>query len=176
MTRRWLRALTLALPLVVLAGIAAEAALTRANYPSFEVRIQGYDPRDPLRGHYLLFRPDWAWADESAATCPGDTGCCLCLTGGPVDPAASLVACGPDTPAPASCLAVVSGYWRGATDVWVQDLDRYFVPEAHARRLETLLREDAHAFRIAFAVTPGGRALIRNLTVDGKPLRGFLSE
>ena len=59
MNRRLAFALALALPL---AGLAASWAGThhRARQGvEWDVPIAGYDPRDLLRGHYVIYRYDW---------------------------------------------------------------------------------------------------------------------
>ncbi len=59
MNRRLLHALALALPL---AGLAATWGMTHARAQQgteWDVPIAGYDPRDLLRGHYVIFTYDW---------------------------------------------------------------------------------------------------------------------
>ncbi len=64
----------LLLPLVgLLLGMALNS-LHRADATRWVIPVTGYDPRDPLRGHYIAFR--YAW------TVVGDAGQCragLCL-------------------------------------------------------------------------------------------------
>jgi hypothetical protein len=76
--RNSLRALTLALPLV---GIAATWAISHQRGlkgTDWEVPVEGYDPRDLLRGHYLVFQYDWPGLEDDEVPGPGMM---LCLDG-----------------------------------------------------------------------------------------------
>lgn len=53
------RLLAAILPLAGLAGLWAMSANTYRQGTEWEVPIQGYDPRDYLRGHYVEFSYDW---------------------------------------------------------------------------------------------------------------------
>jgi len=70
-------ALTLALPL---AGLATSWATThRAAQQGTEwlVPIGGYDPRDLLRGHYVIYTYDWPGLEGGAADLMGEPVLCL---------------------------------------------------------------------------------------------------
>lgn len=77
---RALLAAALALPIVALAaGIAAAEAGARGA-TVWRLPIKGYDPRDPVRGHYVRHRYDWQ-VTGNAALCrnrlravPGGSG------------------------------------------------------------------------------------------------------
>ena len=49
----------LALPLVGLAGLWAWTDSWTREGTDWDVPVQGYDPRDLLRGHYIQFQYDW---------------------------------------------------------------------------------------------------------------------
>lgn len=53
------RLLAAVLPLAGLAGLWATSANTYRQGTEWEVPIEGYDPRDLLRGHYVEFSYDW---------------------------------------------------------------------------------------------------------------------
>jgi hypothetical protein len=57
--RSFLGLLTLALPLVGLGGTWAWTHVRAQQGAEWDVPIMGYDPRDLLRGHYIVFRYDW---------------------------------------------------------------------------------------------------------------------
>ena len=52
------------LPLVGLAALWAQSDRTYHSGTEWEVPIQGYDPRDYLRGHYVEFQYDWPSLEE----------------------------------------------------------------------------------------------------------------
>lgn len=77
MNRRLALALTLALPLI---GLAASWATThRAAQQGTEwlVPIGGYDPRDLLRGHYVIYTYDWPGLERGSADLTGEPVLCL---------------------------------------------------------------------------------------------------
>ena len=76
--RNSLRALALALPLVGLAAAWTLSHQRSLKGTDWEVPVEGYDPRDLLRGHYLVFQYDWPILDEDAVPGPGMM---LCLDG-----------------------------------------------------------------------------------------------
>uniref|UniRef100_UPI0035B2B6BC GDYXXLXY domain-containing protein n=1 Tax=Sandaracinobacter sp. TaxID=2487581 RepID=UPI0035B2B6BC len=78
MTRRPLLLAALALPALWLAaGIwQNERALSAA--PEWRIPIEGYDPRDPLRGRYIQFAYAWQLSGD-AALCTDPAQCRLCL-------------------------------------------------------------------------------------------------
>lgn len=59
MNRRLAFALALALPLAGLAASWASTHRAAQQGVEWEVPIAGYDPRDLLRGHYVIYRYDW---------------------------------------------------------------------------------------------------------------------
>jgi hypothetical protein len=62
---RFARLAALALPLAGLAGLWFQADSHYRTGTEWEVPIEGYDPRDYLRGHYVEFSYDWPGFAES---------------------------------------------------------------------------------------------------------------
>lgn len=56
---RLLRAAALALPLIGLSAVWAIAHVRAQQGIEWEVPVAGIDPRDLLRGHYIVYRYDW---------------------------------------------------------------------------------------------------------------------
>ena len=75
-----MRAARLAAILAPVLGLAALWGLSEATYrqgTDWEVPIEGYDPRDLLRGHYVEFAYDWPGFEEAGAVVPQS----FCLEG-----------------------------------------------------------------------------------------------
>ncbi|MFN3370870.1 MAG: GDYXXLXY domain-containing protein [Sphingomonadaceae bacterium] len=152
---RWLTALALLLPLVGLgAGIARqEAALDGAT--RWVIPIEGYDPRDPLRGQYLQF--GYAWQTQGdAGRCATPAGCVLCLARRDGEVVATVA--GPETRCPdrvdprLSRIEIRPGF---APDQRPAFTARLFVSEARAPGLEAKLAE-------------GPMAVVARLASDGR--------
>ncbi|MET4132558.1 hypothetical protein ABIE62_001693 [Porphyrobacter sp. MBR-155] len=78
---RLTRLAAVVLPLIGLAGVWGMGDHTYRQGTEWEVPIQGYDPRDYLRGHYVEFSYDWpglgGWRDAGPEM--------LCLAGAAPD-------------------------------------------------------------------------------------------
>ena len=157
--------IAVALPvLAILLGIA-RAELTFARTKDFTFEITGYDPRDLLRGQYLQFRLQLDSATEREDCSSAADSCCLCLTelaGKPV-PQIERATCG---------TARTCDAWLGLEGVTRPQ--RFYVSDVAAPELErklqsAMLRHAAHA---VMAVDSKGRAHVRELLVDGEPIKG----
>ncbi|QIQ87288.1 GDYXXLXY domain-containing protein [Erythrobacter sp.] len=82
---RLARLAALALPLAGLAALWAWSDYASRQGTDWEVPVEGYDPRDLLRGHYVEFTYDWPIREDEAAAnwdfAPSPWG--LCLSGHP---------------------------------------------------------------------------------------------
>ncbi|NJO13893.1 MAG: GDYXXLXY domain-containing protein, partial [Rhizobiales bacterium] len=74
---RLIRLAAVVIPAVGLAGLWATSHQTYQQGTEWEVPIQGYDPRDYLRGHYVEFNYDWPGVEEFRDAPPQ----MLCLEG-----------------------------------------------------------------------------------------------
>ena len=66
MNRRLAAVLAVTLPLVGLAGMWGSTERWSRQGTDWLVPVEGYDPRDLLRGHYVQFRFAWPGAEEPA--------------------------------------------------------------------------------------------------------------
>lgn len=64
-------------PVLGLAGLWRMSEHTYRQGTEWEVPIQGYDPRDYLRGHYVEFSYDWPGSDDLSDIASG----AMCLEG-----------------------------------------------------------------------------------------------
>jgi hypothetical protein len=74
-----LRAAALILPLLGIGAVWARTHLFAQTGTDWEVPVQGYDPRDLLRGHYIQYRYDWPGISSEEEL--EGYGTQLCLTG-----------------------------------------------------------------------------------------------
>jgi hypothetical protein len=160
--RRRRLALALLLPLLGLLALVVRAEWILVHAPTWRFEIEGRDPRDMLKGHYLAFTLKLRF-DEKGPLCGGerlDPRCCLCLTRDGTtntDPYARQVECD----AARSCDG-----WL-ASDA-VRDL-RYYASEEDALRLAALLQE--RPMTVSMSVDAEGRPAHLELFVDGEPWR-----
>jgi len=88
---RLLRAAALALPLIGLGAVWAIAHLRAQQGVEWEVPVTGIDPRDLLRGHYIVYRYEWPGLAPGR---PAQAASALCLEG--VPPRIAAVSLGHD--------------------------------------------------------------------------------
>lgn len=128
--------LALLLPIVGLSVSIAKVELSKVNATTWVVPIQGYDPRDLLKGQYIQF--SFSWAQDSNMK-----NSCLCFresaAGVRVDPVVTQVACA-DVGA-ASCDAVAEYPGPGPF--------RFYVDESKAKEWEQRLQNEEIRLRIS---------------------------
>ncbi|MBN8520367.1 MAG: GDYXXLXY domain-containing protein [Alphaproteobacteria bacterium] len=169
--------LALILPIFVPAALAIKAHLDIRGADIYRIPITGYDPRDMLRGHYLVFRFDWPWADNQSSdfsVCQDATKpCCVCLSGDHAEPKAHLQMC-PPRPTSA-CPAPMRGYPSFEPGQFDIGISQFYVPEDSALYLENLLREGKATFKLGLISGANGKPIIETLYVNGQPLKDYLT-
>jgi hypothetical protein len=155
------RLIVLALPLVVLLGLMVRSELILARGREYEVSIEGYDPRDLLRGQYLRYRVRWNQSGGELGDCPA---CCLCLQhgGSTVDPPVSRRRC----ESVDNCAAFI-------TKASLDRMGEYYIPEDMGAPLERAIANRRASLRIAVR---SGEVVVRDLLIDGKPWRAAITE
>jgi len=158
-------AVLLPLLAISLGIVRAQLQLGRARDYVFD--IQGFDPRDLLRGRFLQFRLQVDDAQIREACDPrGGQACCLCLTRGATDqpPQVAHSTC---EDARAHCDGVLQ-------PKYLHDPLRFYVAEAHANQLDKRLADamQKHRAQVILAIDANGEALVRELLLDGKAIPG----
>jgi hypothetical protein len=182
---------TLALPVVVLGAMVADAERSLAAGGVMRVAIRGYDPRDVLRGHYLNYQFDWSVEPTFVGRVAR-----LCVMSAPADAPARvrpLAERGTDA-STAGCAFIVNGTGTflaearrlepgergpaGRLEFWPTGVSsgRLYVPERHAQQLERLLREGKVQLTIDLAVNQAGRAHVKAWHIDGKTVGAYFAK
>jgi len=163
--KRWLLLAALLLPIVGLgAGIwRNQAALGQAEV--WRIPITGYDPRDPLRGRFIVFAYDWDVQGNPAA-CEQKQGCQLCLeqAGQTVRAVVSSVGASCQSPVNLS-LSQIDMRQPFRESEALTFTSRIFVSEASAPILEDQLRQGPMV--VIAARTPEGRLVNRRVEPAG---------
>lgn len=158
-------ALLLPIAVLVVSILQAEHHLATARVWRFE--IEGFDPRDLLRGHYIRFQLVLR-EDEALETCEegGERACCLCLT-----------ETAPDAPPRvrrATCERAAAECDGRLQTAFLTELERYYIPEADAAQLEQRFLEAARAgtAQLRVAIDDAGKPAIEALLIGGEPISG----
>jgi GDYXXLXY protein len=161
----------LAVPILALMASAWSAARQASTATQWTLPIEGYDPRDPLRGHYIQFR--YALGDTVSEAVV--SGAWLCLKKPDGKPEVSSVY-GNDS---ASCAArgrILENHDGFATASWGNSatiLGRIYIPEADSALLTGLLADTKREKAVRIEVAGNGKVTPVDLLFDGKPWRAY---
>lgn len=155
MNKRTLLAIALTLPILALAATAWMKSTQRSSGAEVALPIEGFDPRDLLSGHYLIYQVDYGLENLCAAT---DVATAVCLQPERLATPADSV--------PADCKLFIRGYCDSSAN-FNAGIERFYIPEEHAAVLENKVRDKRGT--LVLSVDPQGTAVIRDLLIDGQP-------
>lgn len=168
----------LALPFLAMGFMVATNQAGLSADDEYRLEIEGYDPRDLLRGHFLIFRYKWPDnADDIAdGTFEHENQVCACLSGNPQKPDVHFEKCAPASSSSPTCnkpilMADWVSRWTLQPD---ESLRQFYIPEQHARMLEDMLRSNRHKFEVGLVPQGEGKGRVKELYIDGIPLDQFL--
>jgi hypothetical protein len=150
--------------------------INKLSTPEYRFAIEGYDPRDILRGHFLIFQYKWPLSNAPNTCKAGTLDCCACISGTPAYPTVSFTQCQP------AQMNKTCGGTLPVTEMWdgryqpSENHRQYYIPEEYARELESLLINQPERFTVGLTLQSGGGAQLKMLYIDGTPLPQFLSE
>ena len=157
--KRWPLLLALLLPVVVLVAATGRHEMARHDAETWRIPVEGFDPRDTLRGLYVRFSYAFEVRGDTAP-CLRQGGCRLCLTdeGGKVvaEVATSAGQCRRPVDTIASRIDV-----RPGPDGGVLFGNRLFVSERSAASLR--LQLDEGPMQLVAELEPDGRLVSRRL-------------
>jgi len=156
------------IPFILLCLLIIRAEFHISQGKEWKFQVQGYDPRDLLRGHYLRFNLRYNWA-EGNSQCENVNDCCLCLSDiGEIAPKVQKTSC---EVAQNQCDGFISGEFE-------QSLNRYYIPENYAVQAEQILR-DARTGNDAFlsvSINSQGEPLITDMIIRGESLNELIKQ
>jgi len=156
----------LAFPVFMLAALTIWKANIRLHGAEIVLPVRGYDPRDLLSGHYLIYSVDYGISDVcatgrdgSGADALSQTGMWLCLEGVRF---ASLIE-------PEQCGVRLSGRCEGGA--FTAGIERFYVPQEKAAKLESLIQGKSAS--ILINVSEQGEPQVKDLLIDGVSWRSL---
>ncbi|MBF0143154.1 MAG: GDYXXLXY domain-containing protein [Magnetococcales bacterium] len=154
--------LSLLLPILALLGMVVGKESVRSLGAEVRLAIEGFDPRDLLSGHFLLYRVDYGPpVCHSAPENPG----------GPVSPVEIPAFVCLDEPRrfgydePEGCRLAIRGSCQGGR--FIAGIERFYIPEEYARSLDRVVRDKQG--EILVRIGGRGGAQVVALLIDGKP-------
>lgn len=157
--------IALAIPFLAMIFMIATNMHKRADN-EYRFAIEGYDPRDLLRGHYLTFR--YTWPEDTQET----DADCACIQGQPDDFTVSFQNC--DTK---DSIKECSAHLLLESNLQLPEhLRRFYIPEDRAKFIEDMFRAHPDDFQIGIVPQRNGSASLKELYIKGQPMRDFLIE
>lgn len=160
MSKRSLLAFALLLPILALFLWLSTTHIEREAAPRYILNIEGYDPFDVLRGHYLIYRVNYNISglcrprdqEEKRLSPPRRNLAYVCL-----EPKAFSY----EKPSK-GCKAFIRGHCSGT--LFYAGIERYYIPEEHAKTLEKMVR--GKSAQIEISVGPRGQGYVRDLLIN----------
>jgi uncharacterized membrane-anchored protein len=174
MNKRYL-IIALAFPILILAALIfyKQAKVMIGN--EIILPITGFDPRDILSGHYLIYRVDYGIENKDLCSNYDNTNtdAYICLKKDNKNPDAytsiinqySYTAELEDP----ECFAVIKGKCKDGR--FTAGIEKFFIPEGYANSLDRAVRN--RQGKIVLSVTKGGSAAIKDLLIDGKSWKEY---
>ncbi|MDR1123563.1 MAG: GDYXXLXY domain-containing protein [Elusimicrobiota bacterium] len=145
--------------LAVLFSWTGYVAVNSNTGETVEFKITGYDPRDLLSGHYLTYTVDFGVLESRTE----NRRAYLCLDDKTVYPQK-----------PSSCALGLAGeYYKWNKAFNHRGIDRFYIPEEYAQRLDKALRSGKHDAKIKVLITKNGAAYVKEMYFDGIAVREF---
>jgi uncharacterized membrane-anchored protein len=153
MTLRFRLILGILIPILALSTLAIYKATVSSTGREVKLPIEGYDPRDLLAGHYLVYRIRYDAYNECLA--PGEL----------IEGVRSYICLEPrffSLTTPMSCSMFISGTCEQGR--FVAGLERFYVPQEAAPRLEQVIQN--RRAEILISVSSNGSAVVKDLLID----------
>jgi uncharacterized membrane-anchored protein len=156
----------LAFPGLYLLGWCLYLSATIAGGTLVQLRVEGYDPRDLLRGHYIRYRLSQGSASCPSSGAPTYADYCAC-TQPSSDTLSELYWIGACSEKPSGCTI----YLRGdcSSGQFTAGIEEYFIPEEFAPVLQTIPPDS----RIVLALDHSGKAHVVSLLVGETPIEEY---
>lgn len=126
--KRWVIIFSVLLPIIVLLYLTYSAKNTLSNGIDYELSISGFDPIDPLSGHYVTYRIDYGFNP-----CENSEIECLCLEPNPTSISV------PDSCSTNSCTSILRGSCKSG--IFQAGIEKFFIPEDRAKEYDEIVRQ-----------------------------------
>lgn len=153
-------------PFIALLGWSLSLAIGLASGTAVRLRIEGSDPRDFLRGHYIRYSLTQGGKCEVEARLQNDLHC-GCLTPEPNTPYSAISWIGLCDRKPADCALFLKGSCRSGR--FTAGVEEYYIPEELAPALKSVPEDSA----IVLAVSRTGRSQVVKMLVGDIPVEEY---
>ncbi len=156
-------------PIILLLGMVGLNEYYFKTSQTVVLPVEGYDPRDLLSGHYLIYKVNYG------LKCPvferknfktrkkSSLKAYMCF-----QPEKQITF----SPPSKNCTLFIKGHC-GYKREFLTKVDRFYVPESKAQELEQLFMS-AKEKKVVLSVTKKGHTLAKDILIDGKSVRDIV--
>lgn len=153
------------LPIIGFLLMILKAEIDQTKGDILIVPIKGVDPRDILRGHYLIYSFAWNFDQERTNKFPslGESELCLVKTNN------GLIAYPIVLKSLEDCHYRIKGKFSKLSETnfnYSIGIEKFFIPEEHASKLEHLLISSEA--KIKFRINKDSKPVLLDLLINGK--------
>lgn len=164
--------ITVLIPIIVLLGWTLRLRYLGVSGVEVELPVTGYDPVDPLSGHYVTYRLALGRNDPCLHTngkvIDRSQEQCLCLDDnkGKREPGWA----GPCSDRTGECSLYLKGVcpWTG----FIVGIERFYIPEADSKWLGVVPPKST----VVLSLTGGGKALVKAFKPEGRDYAEWIKE
>lgn len=160
--RKIILAFFLILPVLVPVGMIAYHAMEKGT--QWEIPVTGYDPRDVLRGRYIIFRYNIGIEDKKYNQDYADI--VVCLNGDRENYTVTEIT---------SDLVEQCDAWIEREEIFSAAPARYYIPESIADRADALMRTESDKIK-ALVRVKNGRIQLETLLADGINITEYIKD
>lgn len=138
------------------------------------IPISGYDPRDLLAGHYLIYRLDFKQSICGSAQSEPDP-VFVCVHQNSLESLQVSVVSSLSKWTEQDCTAVIRGQCHGGS--FIAGVERFYIPEEHSQLLDRIVRSwgaEHNRAKLVLSVDRRGQAVIKDLLIDNMPWIDFV--
>jgi hypothetical protein len=157
------------LPILVLGAWTLRLRWQGTSGVTVELPVEGFDPRDPISGHYVTYRLAMGLHDPCR---PGSEGLihrqedrCLCFDA-KAQPEPNWAGSCADKPLDCSLYLKGVCQWSG----FMVGVERYYIPEADSAWLKVVPPKS----RVRLTLTGSGKALVKDFLPEGQDYKAWI--
>lgn len=159
---------------IVLTGLKSEMALRLGD--SYNIKIQGYDPYDPVRGKYIMFTMDTSGVKTSEDIGNSQTRVCYISLTKDKDDFYVLDKAYLDKPQDLPYIkTLMHNYSNDGSYFYASPFDSYFLAEDISQNAEDVLRENIEDAYISIRIWQGS-GVVSGMYIDGKTIEKLATE
>lgn len=167
MTQKQFLLIALVFPILSLGALTIYKQHKVSSGTEVVIPIVGYDPRDLLSGHYLIYQ---LRLDECQEAYLDPAYMCVRSAQGEAFFSQAIPDLEPDDQL--QCDTVIQGQCQGKR--FEAGIERFYIPEAHSQALDRIIRSGKG--KLVVSVDNQGKAVIKDLLINDRPWQEYLSE